>query len=407
MADEVQSNPPPYNAQSSPPSYDEVVAKVTGLVGSDPTPQKYIDVVDTLSETELEVLSTGAENIPPITSEADQEKFAKGCTRAVASDDCAKYIQQSAYDAVDATKEIDRVFRSLELKIGEIDRIHFSGFMPELRRQRMNYEAVLRESRDVATELAIHGNKFDDLIIPFCTDPNIPRETRLRILNGFIADMDRAQVDSNKLEDDFRLLTTNLTDFTSSFSTWARTREGALTNQMEQIEIRLKELYVRLEGINQRLLVVTAGVVIPAFILAAIGLTGVLAPFVVIGGLLLMPGVAAIAALARQKITTERTIHQQTQLRDSLSNQVEIIRRSRLDLQVIGEEQMHIFADNVGALSSVWRSVSVDARMIQAHLETGSDLVDLPDWMEESLHGANTICELAFSLSNSFHIRTK
>ncbi|KAJ8060566.1 hypothetical protein OCU04_010881 [Sclerotinia nivalis] len=355
MTTEIQSNPPPYNAQSSPPSYDSVVAKVERLVSPDPSPQKYINVVDTLSESELQVLSSGAENIPPITSEADQEKFAIGCTRALASDDCAKYIQQAAYDAVDATKEIDRVFRSLGLRIGEIDRIHHSGFMPELRRQRTSYEAVLRESRDVATELAIHGNKFDDFIIPFSCDEKIDRETRLQILNGFIADLDRAQSDSNKLEDDFRLLTTNLTEFIASFSTWARTREGQLSVQIQIIEQQLEELHVRLEGINRRLLVVSAGVAIPAFILMAIGLGsgGAFAPFVVIGGLLLLPGAAAIAALARQKIATETTIRDQTQLRNTLSEQIEAIRRSRLELQVIGEEQMHIFANNVGVLSSV------------------------------------------------------
>ena len=125
---------------SSSPTYDEVAAKVERLVGSDPTPRKYLDVVEHLTAEEVDILMTGVEKIEPISNEEEAKAYTTGAVRTLVSDECIEYLRLASNAAVDASNEIERVFVDLQLKIAQIDLIHHSGFQDELiEHQRVSY----------------------------------------------------------------------------------------------------------------------------------------------------------------------------------------------------------------------------------------------------------------------------
>lgn len=124
--------PPPYEPHSSPPSYDELVDRVTEMVGPDPTPQKLLDATDKLTAEELNILMNEGDHSDFIENEEDNKIFCTGAAEAITSPEGDKYMNEAADDAVKAVVDIRDMFRGLQLDIANIDRIHNSGFQPQL-----------------------------------------------------------------------------------------------------------------------------------------------------------------------------------------------------------------------------------------------------------------------------------
>ncbi|KZF26980.1 hypothetical protein L228DRAFT_280117 [Xylona heveae TC161] len=411
------TTPPPYEPHSSPPSYDDVVAKVSQMVGTDATPQKYIDAAATLNENEIDILVSGGDFSDPIKTEEDNKKFCEGAAKALTSHESTEHLRESSNAAVDASNEINRVFVSLHLKIAQIDRIHRSDFEPALIKNQLvivsfmsstflantdtikKYLGILTESRVLATEVAIHGNRFDDLIIPFCTDENIPTETRRTILNGFISDMEKARERARETENNFTNLQISFTSFIADFSTWAVEREGQLTEELEHIMKELSELQEKLTSLNISLLALGSGALglpfVAGLLAGGAAVSGFLAPFLAIAGLIALgvsvAAVVSMAALGIVKAVTETQIREKERQRASLSARIEEIRQAREELVALGEEKLEIFRVNVNVLQSVWNSVAIDAQIIMGHLDGALSLVDFPQHIINSLERANSI----------------
>lgn len=124
--------PPTYVAGDSPPSYEEVANKVNQLVGSDPTPQKYLDVATSLSEEERKVLSDGAEANNPIKTEDDKRKLSLGAAKTMSREDTVAKMQEDASAASAAVVAIDGSFTALQVKIAEIDQLEQTNFLVQL-----------------------------------------------------------------------------------------------------------------------------------------------------------------------------------------------------------------------------------------------------------------------------------
>ncbi|OOF93053.1 hypothetical protein ASPCADRAFT_209687 [Aspergillus carbonarius ITEM 5010] len=378
---------------SSSPTYDEVAAKVERLVGSDPTPRKYLDVVEHLTAEEVDILMTGVEKIEPISNEEEAKAYTTGAVRTLVSDECIEYLRLASNAAVDASNEIERVFVDLQLKIAQIDLIHHSGFQDELIEHQRTYRRVLIESRDLATDLAIHGDRFDLLIIPFCRDENIPTEVRRTIINGFISDMEKAQKDAREVEDRFDELRISFTSFVAKFTTWAEEREGQLNEQIKQVLEELEDLNEQLQSHVNGLLL-TAGVMGVSTVVFGLAFAfGPIGFFIAIGGWIAtgVAGAAATAALAVKKTRVERQIREKEAERESLEVELQAIQQARTRLVDLGHHKLDVFRDNVNVLKSVWSNVAVDARLIAGWLEGSLIFVEWPEAMESSLVAGNSV----------------
>ncbi|RAK96625.1 uncharacterized protein BO80DRAFT_449085 [Aspergillus ibericus CBS 121593] len=381
------------NPKTSPPTYDEVAAKVDRLVGNDPTPRKYLDVVEHLTAEEIDILMTGVEKIEPIANDEEAKAYTTGAVRTLVSDECIDYLRLASNAAVDASNEIERVFVDLQLKIAQIDLIHHSGFQGELIEHQRTYRRILTESRDLATDLAIHGDRFDLLIIPFCRDETIPTDVRKGIINGFISDMEKAQRDAREVEDRFDELRISFTSFVAKFTTWARDKEQELSEQFKQVLDELEELNEQLQSHINGLLV-TAGVMGGATLVFSLAFAfGPIGFFIAIGGLIAtgVAGAAATAALLVKKTRVEREIREKEAERDRLEGELEAIQQARTRLVDLGHHRLDVFRDNVNVLKSVWTNVAVDARIIAGWLDGSLVFVEWPPAMESSLVAGNSV----------------
>ncbi|RAK77726.1 uncharacterized protein BO72DRAFT_447851 [Aspergillus fijiensis CBS 313.89] len=387
--------PPAYEPHSSPPSYDSLVDKVCQLVGSDPTPQKFIDAAATLSESEIEILKDGGDFSDPIKNERDNKVFSTGAAKGLASPECAEHLRAASNAAVEASNEIERLFVSLHLKIAQIDRIHHSGFEPKLVENQVAYRVVLADSRNLATDIAVHGNRFDDMIIPFCFDKSISVDTRRTVLNRFIDQMDTAQADARTMEHKFSELQTNFTSFIADFSVWARDREEQLKQEIARVLEELEELRDKLTSLNTSILALGGGALLLPAVTALAAASGILGPFLAIGGLIALgvsvAAIVSMAALAVAKAATESQIRTKEREKASLENQIEQIRLARQELMDVGEDKLEAFRVNLNVLQSVWTSVAADARLISGYLNGALELAEMPEWMQWDLESANSV----------------
>ena len=128
--------PPPYVAGDSPPSYDEVASKVNQLVGSSPTPQKYLDVAASLSDAERKVLKDGAEAHNPIQTDEDKEKLSLGAAKTMSTDETVAKLKEDAAAAGAAVVAIDGSFTALQVQIASIDQLEKTNFLTQLNEQK-------------------------------------------------------------------------------------------------------------------------------------------------------------------------------------------------------------------------------------------------------------------------------
>lgn len=130
----MESIPPSYVVAvgDAPPSYEEVARRVDQLVGTSPTPQKYLDVAKSLSDAERQVLVDGAAAKNPVQSDEDKRKLAVGMAKTLSSDDATERLKQDATIASSAALAIKTAFDVLEQEIAVIDQIEKSTFFDEL-----------------------------------------------------------------------------------------------------------------------------------------------------------------------------------------------------------------------------------------------------------------------------------
>ncbi|CAI7676395.1 unnamed protein product [Penicillium discolor] len=178
---------PEYSEGAAPPSYDEVIKKFSSTLGDSKDPQKFLQAVGTLNTTDLKVVAAEhSDNSLPAYNEEDRAKFDLGVAKTASTDEAQQHLKEAANKATEAVKEIKVVFQVLIFKITEIDNIHQSTFMPELETHQKAFNALVSDSRLLATDISQYGKEFDDVIVKFCADASISVEDRIAQIQGFI-----------------------------------------------------------------------------------------------------------------------------------------------------------------------------------------------------------------------------
>ncbi|GKZ74012.1 hypothetical protein AnigIFM60653_005286 [Aspergillus niger] len=320
--------PPTYVAGDSPPSYEEVANKVSQLVGSDATPQKYLDVATSLSEEERKVLSDGAEANNPIKTEDDKRKLSLGAAKTMSKEDTVAKMQEDASAAGQAVVAIDTSFTALQVKIAEIDQLEQTNFLVQLNDNKTRAEGFRAKSEQI-------NKDFDALV------------------NDFIV-------------------------FKAQFAQWGQDKQGELRQDIADLLADIGVLNDKLAKLRISLLAL--GVGLGAGLAAAgigLALSGPVAPFILIGGLIFAGATAAaVAGIAISMGIIQNEIDAKNQQVKDKNAEINAIDQARTGLETLGDEQFTIFQQNVKVLQSYWTVVQADAEQIKGWLQDGADLTD-------------------------------
>ncbi|KNG87642.1 hypothetical protein ANOM_003629 [Aspergillus nomiae NRRL 13137] len=385
--------PPPYVAGDSPPSYDEVASKVNQLVGSSPTPQKYLDVAASLSDAERKVLKDGAEAHNPIQTEEDKEKLSLGAAKTMSTDETVAKLKEDAAAAGAAVVAIDGSFTALQVQIASIDQLEKTNFLTQLNEQKKKYRDVLQKSRLLAADISQYGSSFDELIVPLCADQSLTVDQRLEQIDKFIARANDFQEQGNEINKSFDTLIDGFVEFTAQFSSWGKDKEQELNNDIKEIDKQLAELTQKLADLRTSLIALGVGLGV-GLSAAGIGLalSGPVAPFILIGGLIFAGATAAaVAGIAIAMGVVSNQIEEKKRERQDKSDEIDKIRLARRNLEDMGNSQLTVFRDNVKVLQSYWTSMQADAEAIKGWLKSGADMANVPKYMKIALDEAVTV----------------
>ncbi|RFU80067.1 hypothetical protein TARUN_2185 [Trichoderma arundinaceum] len=277
-----------------------------GLVGSNPSPRKYVEAAGKLTAEELSVVDANSASIPPIRQE-NQENFAIGADKTLTEDDeSLELVKEMAKNAVAGASAIRLVFSEMDRKIQQIDAIHHSNFAPTLEGHRARFESLLENSQRFAIELSVYAEVY---------------------MNSFVSD----------------------------FATWAKDKEEEHTQEIKGLEAEIEELIKKVAKLEKALI----GLGISAAVVAALlPTTGPPGPFLLVKP----PSVSstfffrlrcgyywprAITGLAVDLQKTKRKIEEKNKEIEDKNDQIKQIQEARIGLTELGEQQMEEFDENM------------------------------------------------------------
>ncbi|KAF7869660.1 hypothetical protein EAF04_004444 [Stromatinia cepivora] len=391
---------PAYTVQTSPSSWDEIDQKLENLIGNNRTPDAVINAAEQLSDTEIEILVDGAEDHWPLETEEQIKEYSIGTGKTFSSEEGKARLAEEGNQATQVAREIERAFISLHLRVAEIDNNHRTRFTPDLLQLQQQYHENLRESRNLAVNISIHARNFDDMTIKFCGDDTISIAARKTAIGLFISNVSRFEGSARDIRNRYRNLSHDFNSLITSFSDWAKDKEGRLTEQIEILQQELEALEKQLAMIQEKLEMywsrLSDGIQMAADI-AMSAPKGAL--FALIGGLIFATAtLSSIAALYVLEMRVELQIHQKSRQKNDLKAQLETIRRARSELEDVS---LIRFGTVIQGLSSSWDELMKDAKIIQEWLEKGADVSKHPDYMQMNLNqGVSKYSALAVYLEN-------
>ncbi|KAI1639326.1 hypothetical protein F4809DRAFT_596640 [Biscogniauxia mediterranea] len=379
---------PPYVAGDSPPSYEEVAGKVDRLVGGSTDPQKYLDVACSLSEMERKVLQDGAEEHNPIKTDEDKEKLTLGAVKTMSTEGAIGKLKDDAKTAGEAVKAIDASFAALQEQIAKVDQIESTSFLSELNKHKAKYRDILQKSRLLAADISQYGSSFDKLIIPLVTDESLTVDERKDQINKFIQRAKGFQTDGNDIKMQFDSLIDEFVKFTAEFSSWGKDKEQELKDEIKKLDEKLVDLTDQLAKLQTTLVALGiglgAGLTVGGIVLA---LSGPVAPFLLIGGLILYGVTAgAIASIAIAMGVISNQINETRRERKEKSDEIDTIQDARRNLEDVGKTQLGVFRDSIQVLESYWTAMLADAEKAKGWLEQGADMANMPKYMKHALN---------------------
>ncbi|KZT66204.1 hypothetical protein DAEQUDRAFT_730553 [Daedalea quercina L-15889] len=318
-------------------------------------------------------------------SSESKAKFSVGIAQAASQDDAASHFKEAASAAADAAEQIDTMFILLTAKLMSLE--DTQSFVDQFKIIKEHYRSVVKDSRELATNIAQYAESFDSVVVKFCADRTLTVERRKTKINEFITKSDEIKGSAERMQKRFKDLKDEFTKFVGSFSTWAKARE-------EADEKKIKELYKDISDIDDKINAMDAAMaVIGAGLGVTLGVTGLLAtlfppaaPWIVgIGLSLAGVELASLTGLAIAKcILLNEKRNKENQIRD-LQDEISKLKATRTQLEEKGQTDLLTFTVNIQAISNVWVNVQNDAQDIRKWLEDGAAVADTPAYMKASL----------------------
>ncbi|KAH8112486.1 hypothetical protein DFH11DRAFT_1785928 [Phellopilus nigrolimitatus] len=326
-----------------------------------------------LPQYEIDVPVFNAQ-IPAMTAE-QRVAFKKAVAKTMTSPDAAEYLKAAAVDASNACNTITIMLIDLMNKLAKIDAENMppkeDPFVPRFKLLSQEYHAIVHESRDLADKIAVYGQRFGRIIVPYCNDESIPTKARLAKVTEFIEDADTFCRDSDSMKYSFEQLRLDFAVFTGSFSGWAPGKEGD-TKELERMREDLKELKNEISKLNGLMTTsgcLTLGSELVAGTLAV--MSGPFAPFVITGALT----IAGLGSTTGIKVAIDSKINQfkakQARI-DTLVQSIRDMKVTREKLKLLGMENLEHLNKNISLIALLWTSAHHEAKEIKTWLEGGA-----------------------------------
>jgi hypothetical protein len=382
----------------NPPSYESVIADFQARVdayGPDLKPQQFLDAYNQLSPAQIDVLAANPQPVPTIPVEK-HAAFTVSVAEAITSDEALVHLKATANEAALACTAVEAMFVGLTAKLASLDaqfEITNDPFQPRLTEIHDKVRGTIHESRSSAVKIALYISEFAELIVPRCNNETISIEKRREIIAEFIGEAKVFETEGAVFKKKFDDLITEFAAFTGTFTSWASAKGIELDKDIAKLNQEIIELTEKLKGLQTSLLIAGGVIAVGLPVLAAVmALSGPLAPFVGIAGLI--AGGIAVATIATLVALSNSCRHEieskQAEVRQ-LKEKKKGIENARAELVKLGEQDLKIFTANINVLSAVWQCVVVDAQLIQGKLTRAGKDAETPHWSKESLVKATEI----------------
>ncbi|KHN96032.1 uncharacterized protein MAM_06137 [Metarhizium album ARSEF 1941] len=381
--------PPAYTAGTALPSYDELMKRFNDRVGANPTPEKYLEVGDTFSLQEIEILVNNGPCEPPFTCPEDAKKFRVSAGKGLSSKITLDALKQGAEEATNAAQRLRRMFRELHDKVIEIDQIEVSGFEPDMRKFQetgKEFESILSGSRAVATQISSFGTRLDKLIIPFVMDEELGLEDKKRVVRQFIDGAKGHEKSAKNVQTKLLSLQTRFISFVPRFDSWAQRKEGDLHESIRAIQRMLEFLQGELLKIEEKIRVVQG----------IMGLSGALmlgalagGPVGLILGIFGFIGVTASAAILvsyyRKRSDVQRQILAKENEIEEIRKEIQKIQDARAGITALRDEYLPTINDSIDILHSYWQRIIGDAQRLLEYL-SGAEDIEIPEYLDDYIN---------------------
>lgn len=123
---------PNYAEGDVPPSYSEVIKSIEAATGNNTMPQQLLHVIEGLSAPERKVLSDIAQTSPPKMTDEEKKKSAISMAKGLSAPEGQELLKGTAKDVARAASSVKGGFRSLKLKLSELENTAKSNFLSKL-----------------------------------------------------------------------------------------------------------------------------------------------------------------------------------------------------------------------------------------------------------------------------------
>ncbi|GFF22973.1 hypothetical protein IFM46972_00520 [Aspergillus udagawae] len=381
----LHSPPPQYGTDKSPPSYDELMARVEAEVGKDPTPEKYLQVVGSLNDQEIDILAdSSGEGFPPVESEEDLKALKRTLAREMQSDFLKASAKASATEATEAAVRLYRIFDKILQKIIELDAIEVSGFEPEMRGYLLEYDAILQLAGRVALDMEPLGEHFDKMLLPVCYNDKVSKEAKRQLVDNFLKDTAQQEKDAREAQKRIRELKENFNRFVAKFDDWGKDKEGELLEEIKQLQRDI-------QGLRQDILKVEKEIEDLQFVMklvSSLSLIGLLFGgwTALIIGLVGVIGVAATAAAISAKQEKIKRLNKEILAKEGKiqekEQEIKLIQEARSMLTTLRDSNLDTISADILLVDNFWQRMRADTFALLDYVEDGTAFEYIEDVME-------------------------
>ncbi|KAE8394960.1 hypothetical protein BDV23DRAFT_145951 [Aspergillus alliaceus] len=378
------SNPPPpqYGAETSPPSYEELVERFKAAVGDNPTAEKYLEVADSFGPKEIDVLADSCgDGFPPVESEEDLNKLKESMSKELKSELVRASAKAASVQAKEAALRIRAIFNLIHRKIVQLDLIEESEFEEEMRGFIIEYDEILSMVGEVAREMKGMGNHLDTLLIPTCASEKVSKEAKVQLVKNFLRDTERHEGISAQAQYRISEMKIKFNEFVAKFDQWGEKREGELREEIRKLQGEIRGLRDDITRTDQQI----QDLQFAMKLIGSLSLFGLLfgGLVAVILGIVSVIGVAATAiaiAAKRKKIASlDRQILGKENEISELEKEIQIIQAARAALTTLRDSNLDTISEDILLVDNYWQGLKATSLELLSYVEDGTAMEYIDD----------------------------
>ncbi|KAJ6571968.1 hypothetical protein B0H19DRAFT_673357 [Mycena capillaripes] len=274
------------------------------------------------------------------------------------------------------------------------ENLQTAKFFPTWQSYSQIYNALLKETRTLAGQIALYAAVFDETVLLFMADDTgiFSTAQKLEFAQSY-GDTTGFQIASSSLAVRFSELTSNITEFTGNFAHFGADRTAADNQQIENLMMEIGELMDEINDIQISMIALGAAMGATLFG-SAIGLAffPLSAPFIVIGAAVVegLVGASEIGLATTIAVDENKVASLQGEVQ-ILRNELNLINATQAELNRTASRDIPALTAQIGLLTAVWEDIASDCEKLVGWLNLSESAEDMPDVLAVYLNQGMTI----------------